>query len=505
MQNKISLQDKFVFTGIILYFTICVIVSFTQDGTVDSGDSVMHFLFSKYSFIHPSFFFHHWAKPLFVLLSSPFSQFGFTGIKIFNCVVVSLTLIFTYLTSKKITKENSFLSAVLLCFAPLYFVITFSGLTEPLFAFFLVFSLYLLISGKEISSSILISFLPFVRSEGLILLGVYAFYLIVKRKFRILPLLATGHVLYSITGYFYYHDLFWVFTEIPYAKLSSTYGSGQLLHFVGQMTYVIGIPIYLLLASGIAYMITTFFHRSFRSSEYYYKEKLLLVYGGFFAFLVAHSLFWYFGIFNSMGLKRVLICVIPFISLISLDGYNFITRILIKNILNLGRFAKAKMLRFGNTERVNSSADGFILSKYKTLSRITGFLVIACIMIFPFTGNPAAIKWKKEFSLSNDQILIKEMAKYIKKKNYSGSTYYYYPPYISLELGIDHFDSNKRKELPELFEGKEIQKNALIIWDDWCAVIENGISLEKLQKDGRFEEIKDFELSKSKFVLFVRK
>jgi len=133
-----------------------------------------------------------------------------------------------------------------------------------------------------------------------------------------------------------------------------------------------------------------------------------------------------------------------------------------------------------------------------------GFLVIAYIVIFPFTANPAAIKWRKEFSLSNDQILIKEMAKYI-KTNYSGSIYYYYPPYISMELGIDHFDNEKRKELPELFEGKEIQKNALIIWDNWCAVIENGISLEKLQKDGRFKEIKDFELSKSKFVLFVRK
>jgi hypothetical protein len=504
MQNKFSLQDKLVFTGIVLYFIICVIVSFTQDGTVDSGDSIMHFLFSKYSFIHPSFFFHHWAKPLFVLLSSPFSQFGFTGIKIFNCILVSLTLIFTYLTSKKITNKNSFLSVMLLCFAPLYFVITFSGLTEPLFAFFLVFSLYLLISEKEISSSILISFLPFVRSEGLILLGIYAFYLIVTRKFRRLPFLATGHVFYSIIWYFYYHNLFWVFTEIPYAKLSSTYGSGHLLHFVKQLAYVIGMPIYLLLVFGIVYMIITFFHRPFRNSEYHYKEKFLLVYGGFFAFLVAHSLFWYFGIFNSMGLKRVLICVIPFISLISLDGYNFITRILIKNILNLGRFAKAKMVRFGNTERGNPSVDGFPLSKYKTFSRITGSLLIAYIVVFPFTGNPAAIKWKKEFSLNDDQILIKEMAKYI-KTNYSCPTYYYYPPYISVELGIDHFDSNKRRELPELFEEKEIPKNTLIIWDEWFAVVENGISLEKLQNDGRFEEIKDFELNKSKFVLFVRK
>jgi len=468
MKNVFPAQDRFVFLGITLFFIVCLGFSVFFEGTVDSGDSIMHYLYSKYSFTHTSLYYHHWAKPVFVLLSSPFSQFGIIGIKIFNSIVTSLSLLFTYFVAKKITKHHSSLSVIFLCFAPLYFIITFSGLTEPLFAFFLIFSIYLLISEKVIASLVLISFLPFVRSEGLILIGIYAFYLIVTKKYKLLPLLAIGHIIYSIAGYFTYHNFLWVFTQIPYARLSSTYGSGRIFHFVNQMTYVIGIPLYILLLLGIIYLITTFFSRFLRKEESNYSFKLIIVYVGFFAFFVAHSLFWYLGIFNSMGLKRVLICVVPLISLISLDGFNFVTKTLIKN---------------------------------RTFSRIAGFVLLGYVIIFPFTRNPAAIKWKKEFSLSDDQVLIKEMSTFI-KKNYSGSVYYYYPPYISVQLGIDPFDNNCKKGLPELYNNTEIPANALIIWDNWCAVIENGISLESLQKDERLVEVKVFETPKSKFVIF---
>lgn len=465
LQDK---QDKIVFLGILLYFIICVWVSFNFKGTVDSGDSITHFLFAKYSFVHPSFFLHHWAKPLFVLLSSPFAQAGMTGMKIFNSLISTLTLIFTYFTAKKIIKDNSFVSVIFLCFAPLNFTITFSGLTEPLFAFFLIFSFFLYVSEKEKGALILISFLPFIRSEGLILLGVFTFYLIMKRKIRIIPLLLTGHVVYSIAGYFYYHDFLWVFTKIPYAKLSSTYGSGPLLHFINQMIFVIGIPFDIFLYLGIFFIIISFFSGKLRTQIKYYKEKLILVYGGFCAFLVAHSLFWYLGIFNSMGLKRVMICVIPLMALIALDGYNFLMQILIKK---------------------------------KIVGVIIGFILITSIVVFPFTGNPAAIKWNKEFSPENDQILMREMTDYI-KKNYSYSMLYYNPPFISLEMGIDHFDTTKRKELPEIYKDRNIQKNALIIWDSWYAIVENAISLEQLQNDKRFKEEKVFELPKVKFVIF---
>src|ERR1035437_8661441 len=89
-------QDKQVLIGCICYFVALMLIAVNTNGTCDSGDSLSHFLFSKYAFIHPENFLNHWAKPLFVLLSAPFAQFGFVGIKLFNCCIASFTVWLTY-------------------------------------------------------------------------------------------------------------------------------------------------------------------------------------------------------------------------------------------------------------------------------------------------------------------------------------------------------------------------------------------------------------------------
>ena len=74
-----------------------------------------------------------------------------------------------------------------------------------------------------------------------------------------------GSVIYSIAGYFVYHDFLWVFTEIPYSKLSSQYGNGKLTHFVDQLFYVVGPIIYLLLITGIISIIRNAIKSKFKN------------------------------------------------------------------------------------------------------------------------------------------------------------------------------------------------------------------------------------------------
>ena len=63
-------------------------------------------------------------------------------------------------------------------------------------------------------------------------------------------------------------------------------------------------------------------------------EEIVLILCGFGAFLIAHSLFWYLGIFNSLGLKRVLIGIMPMMALIVLYGFNGISEYLFENRFN---------------------------------------------------------------------------------------------------------------------------------------------------------------------------
>lgn len=421
-----------VATSTIIYF----------DGTGDAGDSIHHFLHAKYAFHHPVLFFDHWAKPIFVLLSIPFAQLGFTGMKVFNVLNVILTLILTDRVASKLKIKNSVIAPVILIFTPLYFILTFSGLTEPLFALLLILSIDKVLSKNHLAALAIVSFLPFVRSEGLIILGVFALYYIVKHQWKLLPLLAIGHVFYSITGYFAHGDFLWVFNKIPYAKMSSTYGSGELFHFAEQLYYVIGPPIYVLFGIGLIRIL-------FNTLKSKTKPELgILITLGFFGFFIAHSLFWYLGIFNSMGLKRVMISVVPFIAIIGLMGYNSMREICNK-------------VRFG------------ILIPYA---------FILYTIVFPFTSNPAAINWKKDLSLSEDQILAKSTTDYILQNQLNQNKLIYSHPYLSFLLNVDHFDKIKREEL-SIQSIANMKNGDCIIWENWFSVTESGINKAQLDKD----------------------
>ncbi|MCS7078406.1 MAG: hypothetical protein NZ455_16965, partial [Bacteroidia bacterium] len=136
---------KVLWYVLILYIFICAWTIFYFNGTAGTGDTITHFLFAKYAFKYPIFFFDHWAKPVFTLLASPFAQFGFTGIKVFNALVTVFTLYFTYQCAV-LLKINQPILPVLFCILmPSYYILTFSGLTEPLFALFLSVGVYLLL------------------------------------------------------------------------------------------------------------------------------------------------------------------------------------------------------------------------------------------------------------------------------------------------------------------------------------------------------------------------
>ncbi len=440
------------------------------DGTGDDGDSIAHYFFARYAPVHPQLYMNHWAKPLFVLISSPFAQFGFVGMKIFNLCVSLLSFYLTFLTAERLGIRNSLLVIVFLIFTPLYYVLTFSGLTEPLFALFLIGAIFLTIRKAWIPAALVVSLMPFVRSEGLISIMVFGLYFIITKKWKYLPWLLTGHLIFALAGYFVYHDLLWVFNKIPYASLTQKYGSGPFLHFIYQLNYVIGIPLYLMLVAGII----SYPWQYLKKKTDIIPEEYLLVVLGFFTFLFAHSVFWYFGIFNSMGLKRVLLGVLPLIGLMALRGFNFLIEALP---------AGQKYIRL-----------------------VAGSLLVIFVVIFPFTHNPAAIDWSKDLTLTGEQKLAKGVAGYVRNNPVGrGARLLYFYPYLSEALQVDHFDSVKRLDL-SLKDLSSLQRDDRIIWDNWFAVVESHVTLETLaQTPGLIREI-DFSAKNDgreiRFVIF---
>lgn len=437
-------QNRLVLPFFSAYVLLSLAVAVIYDGTGDAGDSVYHYLFARYAPLHHELYFDHWAKPLFVLLASPFAQFGITGIKLFNVLCTTGSMFLTYLSARGLGWKHPLLAAVFQAAIPLGFVLSFSGLTEPLFALILAGGLFLCVVHRPLAAAILISFLPFVRSEGLIFAGVFGAYFLIAGNWKALPLLAFGHVVYSLSGWGIHGDLLWVFTKIPYANAGSPYGSGELFHFAKQMLYIAGVPLTVLLVIGVLSSSSRLF--SFRVNP----EVTVLIAGGFMAFFIAHSLFWYLGIFNSMGLTRVFVGVSPLIALLAYKGYSE----------SVGLVAKMS----------SKAGYGF------------GAAMVAYILVFPLTAHPGAVRPGKNLVLKADQQCALELARKEKVLNCTGR-YYSAHPYVNLALGIDPFDPEKRLE-----PSATVLENALpgdvFIWDNWFCVVERSISRNEAEKYG---------------------
>ena len=455
----------------VILFLLLGSVGLSVNTTGDSGDSLLHFLYSKGSFSHPEFFLHHWAKPVFVLASAPFSQFGFKGIILFNCLMVALITHFTFLTARALHLKYAWLVFVLILSCPLFLKLAFSGLTEYLFGLVLIISVYLAIKSRYLAAVIVVSFLPFVRSEGLIVLGVFGLFLVFRRRFVLLPLLLTGHLVYSLAGFFYYRDFFWVFTKIPYRNLGSPYGSGKLFDFVHRLNYVIEKPVFVLLVIGLAAL----FIRLLPGRPKREGDGGLWLFGGLFmAVFIAHSLFWWLGIFNSMGLPRVLIPLVPVIALIALAGIGTVSS-------GLGKSGRRALI----------------------------VIILVVVSVYPFTHREKGVVFNQDmFRLPDNELIEREVVPWLKSTtgNFNGKLFYYSHAYFSLALHLDHFNDSCHRDLLRL-SGEVPPKGALVIWDDWFSVVENGVTLERLKNMGSLKILREFETHDHdrvvKFVVFV--
>jgi hypothetical protein len=448
-------DQKGVFAFISLFFIISLIIAFTFDGTGDAGDAIAHYHFARFAFAHPEHFFNHWAKPLFVLLAAPFAQFGFIGIKIFNIICVTISLVFTYKIAQKLNLPNAWLAPFILATCSGYFTLMFSGLTEFLCAAMLSVAFYQYIAHKNwLWATILISFLPFVRSEGLLIIGVVSVFLIVKKRWSLLPLLAIGHIVYAFAGYVVHKDLGWVFNKMTYATLSA-YGSGSLFHFVDKLYYLTGLPHFLFWIIGTIGFLVGILRGSLGKQA---QEITFLIFGSFFTFLIAHSLFWYLGIFLSFGLIRVMNAVMPFFALISLFGFNFFIHS-IKNV-------KAQ--------------------------NIVKQLIIIYFIVFQAIPHPSSINWKTDLSLDEGQVFAKDAALFLKEK-YPNHTYFYLHPQIPLTLNMDNFDKKKFRDFSGIRDSTNLKTNAIFVWDNLFCVLDAGIHLEEVMKNSKLEVVKSYE------------
>jgi hypothetical protein len=341
--------------------------------------------------------------------------------------------------------------AVIFCFAaPKFFLIQSSGLTEPLFTLFLVSIIYLFKKNKLVSALLLLSFLPFVRSEGWIIIPIVTLYLINQKKAKWSPIILIGTLVYGLIGLFHYHDFLWMFHQNPYSGVEAKYGSGDWLHFVNQLPYVVGFPLFGLFVLGL---FDGFWRTMNKRIDYL---EFFLIYGITIGYVMAHTIFWAEGLFHSFGLNRVLIVLIPLIAFIAYRG--------LERLICAFSFVNSKLLQYA---------------------------IISLVIIFPFTNNNAGFNLPNSYELEPGQKLAYDV-KHFTDSAFGALPIYYGNCYLPMIYDLNMDQENQAYHINLLKEGPPIH-NALILWDSYFAVTDQGVLNVDLKKNRHLRFVKKFE------------
>jgi hypothetical protein len=450
-------NDTSYLARVLLALGVLVSVSFVfiTQNTYDTGDSIQHYLFARFAPQHPLNLLHSWAKPFFTLLLMGPAQLGYRAVMLWQCGLVAASAWLSYRLAEQLKIPYAAL-AVLLCYtAPDYFRIQFSGLTEPLFGFLLIAGIVLLIKGRPTWSAVLVSWLPFVRSEGFILLGLWVVCLVWQRQWRSLPWLLLGYGVYSAVGAVVLGEPGWVFGRNAYSTISQ-YGHGSWKTYIVGLLYLLGWVMMVLVALG-GVQLTWKLTRKATWRMPLFPVELLLVYGAIGVFVLAHTLFWVFGLYGSAGLTRVLASLTPLLAIVALRGLSC--------LLLLGHTAQAQ-------QRIALGVAGLAFA-------------------FLFTGLHMEMRWQRDFAQPGDLALAEEAAAWYRQ----GPGRAHQP--VALEqaavakaLDLDVFDY-KARPLTSVAGHLQLDKlppGTCVFWDEWFSTVEGSLPLDSLRKNPHFRQ-----------------
>jgi hypothetical protein len=296
--------------------------------------------------------------------------------------------------------------------------------------------IYFVVAGRYRTSALLLSLLPFVRTEGFLLLPLFGIYFLIRRDFAAALLLACGTLIYSVIGGLtVYHDVLWVFHRNPYTG-EANYGSGDLFYFVSQNEFLFGWLLTALIGAGLLTMV-------FRRNTYtpVSLAAYLLIGGSFLVFFVAHSVFWWKGLFGSYGLIRVIASVIPCAVLIALIG--------------LGQFTR-------------------LYSTNKPGIAVTLFAVLGLTAFNAFDQH-GIIRNVQE----KEQIIFSAAENAERLRSPDARIYYGYP-LITHALDGDPFNPSEFLEMWGLESRDDFRSGDLVIWDSHFGPVQYNLSEERL-------------------------
>lgn len=439
-------------------------LGFTAGAIIERGDGVNHYSISRWSWSHPHLLLDHWGKPLFTLLASPFAQFGMNGVLVFGLVISFVAVLFGIRVLRSIGPLAPLAFVVLLLTAPLYVLMVMAGMTEPLFGVLTVVVVALFHIGKDRTAAVVASFLPFARPEAVVFLPFVALWLVIDKRWKLIPILTAGSVVYALIGWHVLGDPLWYFHNDPYANGPSIYGSGDPWIFLRRLDSITGRPLMVLFGLGL--IVWPVLRRIDRTERRAADRMLVLCALPVAGILAIHMVLWGLGIKGSAGILRVASTAVPVAAL----------------------FASYVPLRLLTTWRPGIHPSGPMTGLLTAGLLIWSLVDLHGRRMFPIPPDP-------------DEHALRDAGELIKHELDKGAKLFTTHPFLAICADVDPFDSEQYEMSYGYPIASRMESGDILFWDNELGPNESGIPFDSLWNDQRLELIGFFEPTKGHKVI----
>lgn len=454
-------------TGLAFLLLACLFIQ--SKGMVEGGqDSYNHFLISKYAFKYPKLLIDQWGKPVYTVLAHPLCALGLSYAVWFNIACSLLAGVFCALTSKKLGSPIAVAAFWVCVFAPIALGNSISSLTEPLNMFALSAAFYCWIADHRKISIVLFSLMPWIRTEGFVIIVPILVFLIIKKHYKLIPWLLITTFILNLLGWYMTGKPLWFITENPYFLVETEAErfapeGGSFLYYLQNNKNVFGNIFLPLSALGAVYLAYAYVIQ--KKTQYAYVFWVIL--GVFVAYFFAHSFIMWKGMMGTHGMLRVMMVICPSLAI----AFSF----------SLSFFVKIIRLQY--------------------LQISTAILVfISVFSSYKANGYPTKFWQLKKDAVQQIKIMdeIKLAHSYIVDQKLDTAVIYHQLPIYNVIYNKDPFPKPLSKEWQtEAIWSIDIVNNwapkgSILLWDSYHATREGNIPKSKLKELKEYKELKRF-------------
>ncbi len=459
-----TISRKHLFTGSIILLYILNFVF--AEGFNGGADTISHYHISKFSWVYPELLMDQWGKPIFNILMSPFANMGFKMVVFVNILLIFFNAYLGFCIAKLLQLNKAHWVAWLYLLTPIVIGNSFSSLTEPICSLFLIGFIYLALKEKWILASISLSFMPFARSEGFVILMLVFIFYVFSKRLKYIPFLLIGTLIMNSIGYAMTGLPMWIFQANPYIHTDITvYGSGTLYHFFMAAIPIFGFVFVLLVMQS--FRLIQKIRQLFLSALWKLNEQIWfwIILGAFWGYFLAHVVLWWLGMWASLGLLRVMFVIAVPAALLIIKEIEYLQ-------------VKYPILHGSNAKLI-------FWAHIVALPFIIRLFPLQEIEIFPSKGI-------EEITIDDFLVEFQTNEELVSRKLYTGH------PYILFKLEKDPFNAEKSANL---WDWETARKGDLIIWDGHFGPNEHKLPLTKIDNDSTFKLIRNVEPEKEFYTL----